>query len=129
MKLSGASKLAFISGLVSVLYAPVAAMVVLWFSKSNSRIKKQKFRDIVAWSTIIGVVLSILTALQIQCMTSGGCIFAARMYAFTVLVACMVYVYVLTKSLLHQEKHPELPPQVSSHPVYGVIQMLHQESK
>lgn len=132
------SMVALAAGMASVLYAPVATVLLT---------RDRAIKSIIAWSTIVGAVISVLTALQIHCMVVGGCRSAAWLYALTIAAAAVLYMYVVTRSLLSARRAREasggdesaafgrdavgarVPPQVVAHPVYGMVQSVRESRK
>jgi ABC-type transport system involved in cytochrome c biogenesis permease subunit len=138
--LSTPSRIALAAGVISILFAPIASLLISAFSKRDEHAEKVDrivawLKSVVAWSTIAGIVIAVLSATQIQCMLDGGCRFAAWTQALILLVMCLIYVGVTFKVILslQQEDNKDmdsatstlgsnpLPAHVASNPLYSLI--------
>lgn len=93
------AKIAMLAGLATVLYGPVMAI----------QSGREHIGALIAWPTVIAVAMTVLASLQIQCMITGGCPFAAWTGAVWLAVTCTLYIVYVTRALRRAKDDEDLP--------------------
>jgi TRAP-type C4-dicarboxylate transport system permease small subunit len=116
--LSWPSLIVLSAGLASAVYGPL-------LSHSFETQDNTATGGFVFWSTFAGIAVAGLTALQIQCMITGGCVAAAWVYAVLAFCACMMYLRIITRMAANRT----VSPQLASNPAYNLYLSIKQQQQ
>jgi hypothetical protein len=147
-RLTWPATIVLFAGLIATVYGPflseaVAAKRIRSDNNSKTDESGRTLSSFVLFSVIAGILVAVLTALQIQCMIVGGCHVAAWSFSLIAFAATIFYMYVITRISLGwatalnkssaanrsmgNDVNNNVSPQLAANPLYGIVMSVREE--